>query len=377
MRPRIAHSGRANGFTLVELLFVIMIILVLISLLLPAVQQAREAARRTQCENNLRQIGLALVNYNRQHSFLPPGSIHTSSPLLGDQPPAGVGWIAQILPQLGQEGVWQQVNFESPMRTFATPQELAQYDLDMKAWKAAQDGTEPPAPPEPVPVPETESTPDENTEANDSPGMRGMMGMAGMSEDVVLGPVLNTFIKGDPQPTLTKSMETPILSVLHCPSFWGTAKSYSSYSGCHNSTEIPISADADGLLYLNSSESLDTVPDGASCTVVVGEVGQLPAESDWLLGNRSTLRNADAIPIVEQRIGSVAGNNLGTAQTSDEEAEKLREEARRYVGTFGSLHTFSVNFLYADGSVRSISRQIDLGVLRSLVRRNDGSASGF
>lgn len=376
MRPRIAHSGRANGFTLVELLFVIMIILVLIALLLPAVQQAREAARRTQCENNLRQIGLALVNYNRQHSFLPPGSIHTSSPLLGDQSPTGVGWIAQILPQLGEEAVWQQINFESPIRSFATPQEVAQYDFDMKAWKAAQDGTEPPAPPEPVPVPETESTPDENTEADDSPATSGMMGMMGMSEDIVLGPVLNTFAKGDPEPKLTRSLGTPVLPVLHCPSFWGTVKSYSSYSGCHNSTEIPISADADGLLYLNSSESLDTVPDGASCTVVVGEVGQLPADSDWLPGNRSILRNADAIPRIE-RTNSASGINMGTPQTSDEEAEKLREEARRSVGTFGSMHTYSVNFLYADGSVRPISRQIDLGVLRSLVRRNDGAASEF
>lgn len=363
MRPRNAHSGRANGFTLVELLFVIMIILVLIALLLPAVQQAREAARRTQCENNLRQIGLALVNYNRQHSFLPPGSIHTSSPLLGDQSPAGVGWIAQILPQLGEEAVWQQVNFESPIRAFGTRQEVVQFDLDMKAWKAAQDGTEPPAPPEPVPVPEPNDAPDEN----DSPRNDGMMGM---------GPVLNTFVKGEPEPKLTKSIGTPVLPILHCPSFWATARSYSSYSGCHNSTEIPISADADGLLYLNSSESLDTVPDGASCTVVVGEVSQLPAESDWLVGNRSTLRNADAIPMTE-RSSAVAANSLSPVQTTDEEAAKLREQARRYVGTFGSLHTYSVNFLYADGSVRPISRQIDLGVLRSLVRRNDGAAREF
>ncbi|MFO0979205.1 MAG: DUF1559 domain-containing protein [Planctomycetaceae bacterium] len=89
----------------------------------------------------------------------------------------------------------------------------------------------------------------------------------------------------------------PVLPVLHCPSFWGTTRTYSNYSGCHNSTEIPVSADADGLLYLNSSESLESVPDGVSCTVVVGEVAQLPIESRWFLGDRTTLRNADAAKV--------------------------------------------------------------------------------
>ena len=68
-------TARSRGFTLIELLVVIAIIAVLIALLLPAVQQAREAARRTQCKNSMKQIGLAIFNYESTYNRLPPGWI--------------------------------------------------------------------------------------------------------------------------------------------------------------------------------------------------------------------------------------------------------------------------------------------------------------
>ncbi|MGQ0635574.1 MAG: DUF1559 family PulG-like putative transporter [Planctomycetaceae bacterium] len=102
-------SNRRRGFTLIELLVVIAIIAVLIALLLPAVQQAREAARRTQCKNNLKQIGLAVHNYVDTHNVLPPGWFIMQSQTAGN-PPQGWGWFTMILPFIDQAPLYSSLN---------------------------------------------------------------------------------------------------------------------------------------------------------------------------------------------------------------------------------------------------------------------------
>lgn len=114
--PLPAHPGRSpfrRGFTLIELLVVIAIIAVLIALLLPAVQQAREAARRTQCKNNLMQIGIALNNYMMAHNVLPPGTENDTGPIVSKEG-AGyhMGWLAQILPYIEQQNAYSKIDFD-------------------------------------------------------------------------------------------------------------------------------------------------------------------------------------------------------------------------------------------------------------------------
>lgn len=122
MRKRnadVLRSERRAGFTLVELLVVIAIIGILVGLLLPAVQAAREAARRMQCQNNVKQIGLALLNHESAMKVFPPG--YVSKPGVGfrdsqtgDEGP-GWGWLVMFLPYCEQNSIYS--DNKEPERT--------------------------------------------------------------------------------------------------------------------------------------------------------------------------------------------------------------------------------------------------------------------
>ena len=135
---KIKSSSRPRGFTLIELLVVIAIIAVLISLLLPAVQSAREAARRAQCINNLKQIGLAFANYESANQVFPLGAMTgvTSAANSGwgtsganmQLANNGVSWVALTLPYLEQNNIFNSINVQVWITT-----SLAQPDF-ATAW---------------------------------------------------------------------------------------------------------------------------------------------------------------------------------------------------------------------------------------------------
>ncbi len=128
MLPR-SKQRSVRGFTLIELLVVIAIIAVLIALLLPAVQQAREAARRTECKNNLKQLGLALHNYESTFACFPAEKWDFSPPAV----PVywASSWTQMILPYLDQTSMYNQYN---PNLSWDNPAQLAVTGTDIKAF---------------------------------------------------------------------------------------------------------------------------------------------------------------------------------------------------------------------------------------------------
>ncbi len=138
--------GRPGAFTLIELLVVMAIIGVLVALILPAVQAARESARRTTCSNNLKQIGLALANYTAHYKGLPPGYVSIWDPYFRREVGPGWGWAAMILPELEQAAVFNQINFDltiddranSTVRTIPLATYLCPTDRMPRVWTATE-----------------------------------------------------------------------------------------------------------------------------------------------------------------------------------------------------------------------------------------------
>jgi prepilin-type N-terminal cleavage/methylation domain-containing protein/prepilin-type processing-associated H-X9-DG protein len=146
MTTRSLRRTDQSGFTLIELLVVIAIIAILVALLLPAVQQAREAARRTQCKSNLKQIGIALASYHDIHQTFPPGHGNSGGIQAGASPDnegtsAHWGWGAHLLPQLDQAAMFDELNVGNIGldTAVATPNLLALMQNPLSAFRCPSD----------------------------------------------------------------------------------------------------------------------------------------------------------------------------------------------------------------------------------------------
>src|SRR5262249_56653217 len=128
-----------GAFTLIELLVVIAIIALLVGLLLPAVQKVRDAAARSSCQNNLKQVGLALQGYHDANRKFPPGYSSGVTPN-GDDTGPGWGWATYILPHMEQQPLFSQIDLGIPIEA---PRHAAARTTAMKSYLCPADA--PPA----------------------------------------------------------------------------------------------------------------------------------------------------------------------------------------------------------------------------------------
>ncbi len=304
------RSLRRIGFTLIELLVVIAIIAILIALLVPAVQKVREAAARTQCQNNLKQIGLGLHNYHDTYKKFPAGfyASYYSTPTLQPASLAYLtytGWQLQLLPFLEQQALYN----NSMTWLQANP-----YNTDTNSYQACG----------------------------------------------FLSTVFNCPANIRPPTIVYGGVTYELESYMGCT---GTTSGYNWGA-----------PSADGVLYVNSVVRLTDITDGTSNTIAVGErpaagdtyygwgfapYGTGAGDGDTVLGSNDWQ--------LAQTLGDVT-TNVGFLPPRLPPATVTEVDAAH----FWSLHTAGANFLFCDGNVRFLTYGLAPAIFRAMCTRNGG-----
>lgn len=322
-------SPGRRGFTLIELLVVIAIIAILIALLLPAVQQAREAARRTQCRNNLKQLGLALHNYHDTSRVFPPSSIVTNagSTCPGYGGPA-ISGLTLLLPFIDQAPVYNLYNF----------------NVGQHGGSGAQDGRV----------------------INQIPANTEITAFLCPSDPNLLVQVTGACVRF-PFPAAEGVGGT---NYIFCAG-WGTASWYDPIS---TGNFFPM-ANTVGIFQQNGRRGVRDVLDGTSNTIAMGEVLWVDHNNNPP-GNGSGGKPSWSVGIGTQISFSTSGGInaffpcKGPNTTTGATCGGVRAAALQ------SQHVGGANLLMADGAVRFVSENIDQNTLNALSTRAGNEVVG-
>jgi len=306
------------AFTLIELLVVMAIIAVLIGILLPAVQKVREAANRIKCQNNLKQIGLALHAYHDSQEKLPPGYLYVPAPppppplttgtpsRIHNRPPPGAfivpcspgwGWAAFILPFLEQDNVARMIDFSLPVES---PSMVAARTTLLKLYLCPTD---------------------------QSPGLFWVQNSRGV----------------------------PVAEAMP-----------NSYAACFGGLNPPATPPfvGNGIFYCNSQTRLTDILDGTSITLAIGERAALFTWTPWAgVMTGGTARTTAGAPVFTSVVEPAPVMTLAYCKRS-----LNSPYAEPY--DFFSPHDAVVNFLFADGSVKGLAYSTSSAVLIALATRS-------
>ncbi|QDU63067.1 Type II secretion system protein G precursor [Planctomycetes bacterium Pan216] len=299
------------GFTLVELLVVIAIIGILVALLLPAVQQAREAARATQCRSRLKQIGVALHNYHDSHGQFPPGQIGQVHPRSGNPCFPGSGtanktafapWTVLILPFLDEQARFEKFNYS---QRFSLSEADTGSTTNHALWA--------------IPMEKLRC------------------------------------------PSVPLSLSKPYSS--HYFGVQGGGINTAGNFFCRASNDSLRGFDLNGIMIINGSISLADVQDGASKVFAVGET----IYQTWSRTDNKNFGWASSSNLTEEW---AFPTNLASTRTSNNAlpADGHSNQSRG----FGSHHPGGAHFMMGDGSVRFVGDAVDFQTFRKTAIRNDG-----
>jgi prepilin-type N-terminal cleavage/methylation domain-containing protein len=330
-------NRRRPGFTLIELLVVIAIIAILIALLLPAVQQAREAARRTQCRNNLKQLGLALHNYHDNFNTFPPGWIGHSQNNTA-LPFSGWGWSTMLLPGLDQAPLYNNLS-----NRFATTFSYG-----------ATNGNTVIATPAPA--------------ALEITGLNTPLPAFRCPSDTGGNLIVATNVLTTGAPPGTTVAPTNQFARSNYPGVVGW--DITNNRGLVDSV-VATTGVYRGIFGENSRMGIRDMTDGSSNALVVGE--------------RWTIRNSTA---TDQGHATWAGclnrgTDEGQAATLGDSFIRINADTDGNTATqrdnttgFASFHVGGSHFLVGDGTVKFVSENTDANVYRWLSTINDGNVVG-